>query len=113
MPNYKPYLSKTKKDTWTCPNHLPSIHMPLVCTNCWMCGASRPLTPKEQKEKEAKALEQKLALKAKSTLCAWQDCNKGPNGKRAQRKGKSKYCSTYCKNAFARWNYRQRQKEKK
>jgi hypothetical protein len=113
MPNYKPYISKTKKGHWTCPKHLPAIHMPLVSKTCWMCGTQRPLTQAEQKEKQEKQEAQKKALKAQSMLCAWGQCNKGTNNSRAERRGKSKYCSTHCKNSYARWSYRQRQKEKK
>lgn len=43
-------------------------------------------------------------------LCAWEDCDKGPQGGPAMTKPNSKYCSRDCSNRNARWRFAQRQK---
>ena len=44
-------------------------------------------------------------------LCAWETCGKGKLGRKAVRRGKSKYCSRDCSNRNARHRYRMRAKK--
>lgn len=46
-------------------------------------------------------------------LCAWEDCEKGPQGGPAMTRRNSKYCSRDCSNKNARWRFAQRRKEEK
>lgn len=45
-------------------------------------------------------------------LCTWQKCTKGIDGRRALKRKNSIYCCQECKNANARWHYRNRIKKK-
>jgi hypothetical protein len=51
-----------------------------------------------------------LRLAKSPDECAWDMCDKGPEGKSAKRREKSKYCSIYCKNKNARHRYNLRKK---
>jgi len=44
-------------------------------------------------------------------LCAWEACDKSPQGGRAERRKGSKYCSRDCSNRNARYRYQQRAKK--
>ena len=113
MRRYRPYFSKNKEGFWVCPNHIPSIHMPMISKTCWMCRTPRPLTEKEKEIERERIILHKKNFAIAQNLCAWKNCKEGTNGRRAKATGKSKYCSVKCKNNFARWSYRERKKEKK
>ena len=99
----RPYL--LGDEMWVCPNHLPSLKMPLVCETCWMCDNRRPRT--RQEHQSIRVVH--VSSKNDPYFCAWEKCDKGPNGTRAKSREKSKYCSTYCKNAYARHRHKLRQ----
>ncbi len=46
-------------------------------------------------------------------LCAWFKCSQGPEGAHAPARKRSKYCSRTCSNANARYQHKQRAKDKK
>lgn len=102
MRKKKPYWRN--EHIWMCPNHLPAAKIPRNVVHCWFnnCDSVRPpmlsFVEEEQKKLES------------TKRCAWKDCNKGPKGEAAARREKSKYCSRDCKNKYARWRYKLRQK---
>ena len=100
--NQRPYILNEK--TWVCPKHLPALKMPKQAMRCWMCQVEQPQPPR--KNKPIRVVKSKD--KNKPHFCAWEQCTKGDNGKRAASRKTSKYCSTYCKNAYARFRHRQR-----
>lgn len=98
----RPYI--VDESTWACPQHIPTLKMPIACERCWMCTNTRPKTEAEMKVIRI------VRAKDKNTphLCAWEQCVQGEKNSRAFKREKSKYCSTYCKNANARHRYKLR-----
>lgn len=100
--NKKPYWRDSK--FWICPNHIPSARLPAAVMHCWFsnCNSVRP----------DRAAESSLSLIVCEPVvkCAWAKCNKN-NGKPADRRERSKYCSLDCKNRNARWRYNLKKKK--
>lgn len=68
-------------DHWACLNHVPMARLPATLERCWYANCS------ERPER----------------VCSLEGCYK-------ERVARSKYCSTICKNKYARKKYRERQK---
>ena len=82
---------------WICSHHLPGAKIPKQLTHCWYSNCTSQRPPIERPEKP----------------CAWEKCNEGKDGGRAEARSKSKYCSINCKNKRARYHYNLRKKQKK
>ena len=96
----KPYWRNSK--FWICPNHIPSAKLPASVINCWFsnCDSVRPDRPPGESTI-------KLIVCEPVVKCAWEKCDKD-NGRPANRRERSKYCSLDCKNKNARWRYNQK-----
>ncbi len=67
--------------------------------------------PKVRKKPAAPKVDAKEPV-VQEDLCAWFKCSQGPEGSHAPARKRSKYCSRSCSNANARYQHKQRAKEK-
>lgn len=127
----KPYWKN--KQFWICPKHLPSVRIPASIAACWYAGCTSrrpppsadngriiptrtiPKPKRNVKVTRSRSTTRAMPLKSSATtasanqvLCAWIECDKGPNGGRAFARKRSKYCSRDCSNRNARANYNAR-----
>jgi len=120
------------RSEWVCARHLPSISIPANEGQCFFSGCvsvrpkNRPSVEEAQieeqvnlpvKKEDVKIVEEKKVEVTvetqeidKEKLCAWRDCDKGPNEGPAIRKSRSKYCSRDCSNKNARFRHKLRKK---
>jgi hypothetical protein len=68
--------------------------------------APKKVTPTKSAPEPVDTTDEQVSSEESNELCAWFKCNKGPDGKHAMARAKSKYCSRGCSNSSARQAYR-------
>ena len=113
MSNRKPYWKNNK--IWVCPEHLPSLYLPLNVSNCYFYGCSsvrpskRELPKTIQKTKTITTTKKPVIQQKMHIICTLEDCD-NPIENKSKRK---KYCSDKCRKTYARRQYNIRLKNKK